>query len=272
MPLGTSFTFVVAVKSRDDVLENNFLASPCFRRPHLHQILIQENFRSAAKAYNDAIDRSSNDLMVFVHQDIILPESWPPQLERALAYLQTDDPNWGVIGSYGETLDDNGRGHVYSTGRGVLGKPSEHPQRIQTLDEIVLILRKSSGLQFDETLPHFHLYGTDICMRAQTIGRKNYAISAFCIHNTHHNLILAPEFYECYWHLKRTWKKHLPIQTTCIRMTRFDVPLYKKRLWEAHLRHIRRKEFAGTRTPDVQRLLAEVDTLLDQRAIVDCSF
>jgi hypothetical protein len=259
-------TFVVAVKSRGEMLENNFLASSCLSKPHPHEILVQENYPSASKAYNDAIDKSSNDLIVFLHQDMILPESWLSDLERALAFLEADDPQWGVIGCYGETRDDYGRGYVYSSGLGILGKPFERPAQIQTLDEIVLILRKSSGLRFDETLPHFHMYGTDICMRAEEMGRKNYAISAFCVHNTQPGLILADEFYECYWHVKKVWKHRLPIQTTCIRVTRFDTVMYKKRLGEMYLRYIRWKEFGGSRATDVQKLLKEVDILLQQES------
>ena len=258
-------TFVVAVKSQGEVLEDNFLASPCFRKPHPHQILIQENFPSASKAYNEAIDRSKNDLIVFAHQDLILPESWLPQLERALDYLEVDDPHWGVVGCYGETLDDNGRGHVYSS-ESIVGRSFERPTPVQTLDEIVLILRKSSGLRFDDSLPHFHMYGADICMRAEQMGKKNYAISAFCVHNHEQYLTLAEEFYKCYWHVKRAWKKQLPIQTTCIRMTRFDIPMYRRRLEEIYLRYVRRKESRGTRRRDVPRLLKEVDAMLQHRS------
>jgi hypothetical protein len=254
MPLGR-ITFVVAVRSRGEVLENNLLASPCFRVSNDHQILVQENFRSAAKAYNDAIDKSVNDLIVFCHQDIFLPESWLPDLRHALACLETDDPGWGVLGSYGETRDDNGRGYVYSSGIGIMGKPFEHPAPIQTLDEIVLILRKSSGLRFDESLPHFHLYGTDICLRAAKRGMKSYAISAFCIHNTCQNLVLAPEFYECCRHIKKVWKDSLPIRATCMTITRFNLPLYRKRIQETYQRYIRRREIGGTRVSDVRRLL-----------------
>jgi hypothetical protein len=218
-------------------------------------------------AFNDAIDKSKNDLIVFIHQDMILPENWLSDLELGLTFLTADDPQWGVVGCYGETLDDNGRGYVYSSGLGILGKPFERPARIQTLDEIVLILRKSSGLRFDESLPHFHMYGTDICMRAEENGRKNYAISAFCIHNTQPGLILADEFYECYWHVKRTWKHRLPIQTTCIRITRFNVAMYTRRLREVYLLYIRWKEFGGSRARDVPGLLKEVDCLLQQRSI-----
>lgn len=256
-----SITFVAAVNSRE-ILENNLLASPCFRKPHPYQILIQEGYSSASKAYNDAIDKSQNDLIVFVHQDIVLPEQWISDLQRALECLDQDDPEWGVIGSYGETLNDRGRGYVYSSGRGIIGKPFERPARIQTLDEIVLIIRKSSGLRFDNTLPHFHFYGADICMTAEQMGKKNYAISAFCVHNTQQNWVLGPEFYQCYRHIKRKWRKSLPIQTTCTRVTRFDRPMYRRRLGEIYLKYFRRSGFVGNRARDVQKLLGEVDTLL----------
>src|ERR1017187_10540431 len=134
MPVMHPLTFVVATNNRK-VLEHNLLQSCCLHGAHPHQILIQEGFKSASMAYNDAIERSSNDLIIFVHQDIIFPETWLSDLERALNHLDRDDPEWGVIGSYGATLHDNGRGYIYSTGLGVMGKPFEHPARVQTLDE-----------------------------------------------------------------------------------------------------------------------------------------
>jgi len=260
-------TFVAAVNNRE-ILENNLLASPCLRRPHSHQILIQEGYASAAKAYNDAIEKSENELIVFMHQDVILAEQWLSDLQRALACLQEDDPDWGVIGSYGETLNDNGRGYIYSSGLGIMGRPFERPAQVQTLDEIVLILRKSSGLRFDESLPHFHMYGVDICMAAEEAGRKNYAISAFCVHNTNPSLTLGSDFYECYRHVKRRWKERLPIQTTCVRITRYDRYMYRRRLGEMYVRFINRKDFGARRAVNVQQLLREVDRMLTQKRFV----
>jgi hypothetical protein len=250
-------TFVVAVNTRE-ILDANFLASPCLQGPHAHQIIIQENFSSAAKAYNDAIDKSLNDLIVFCHADVFLPENWISKLEQALNYLAVHDPKWGVLGCGGMNPDGTGWGHIYSTGLGVTGEPFEKPGLVQTLDEIVLILRKSSGLRFDDTLPNFHMYGTDICLRAAKIGMKSYTIDAFLIHNTHQNLILAKEFYESASHIKRVWKDALPIQTTCIRLTRFNIPLYRRKLHEIYLRYIRRKEFDATRVKDVLRLHKQI--------------
>src|SRR3984957_6934381 len=223
----TAITFVVAVNNKD-ILESNFLASPCLLAPHPHQIIVQENFRCAAAAYNDAIEKSVNDLIVFCHQDMFFPSPWISELQRTLECLTTRDPSWGVLGCCGITSDEQLRGYVYSSGEGIIGGPSE-PAEIQTLDEIVLILRKSSGLRFDPDLPHFHLYGTDICLRAAKLGMRNYAVSVLCIHNTYQGFNLPREFFECCWHVKRVWREFLPIQTTCIRITRFNIPIYVRR-------------------------------------------
>lgn len=261
-------TFVVAVNNRD-VLKNNLLASPCLRKPYCHQLLIQEGFSSAAKAYNNAIDRSQNDLMVFVHQDIILPEQWLNQLEDALQSLEEKDPTWGVLGSYGETQSQGGRGYVYQSGPGIIGVPLEHPAPVQTLDEIVLILRKSSQLRFDESMPHFHLYGTDICLRAAQSGRTNYAIPAFCIHNSSQGSILPKEFYECYWRVRRAWSSHLPIQASCIRITKMNLAMCKRRLYEIYLRYRHPQASKGSRVQDVRQLVQEAD-LIRQEATSNC--
>ena len=254
MPKKPPITFVVAVNNRE-VFEHNFLASPCLRLSGDNQILVQENFNSAAKAYNDAIDRAANDLIVFCHQDIVLPEGWLSELNRAFDDLEVTDPQWGVLGSYGKTQDGRGWGYVYSSGRDVIGEPLQQPVPVQTLDEIVLVLRKSSGLRFDDSLPHFHFYGADICLRAARSGMRSYAVSTFCIHNTHQTLVLPREFYECCKHIKQVWKDYLPIQTTCVRITKFNFQVYSRRLREFYLRHIRRKEYGGTRVQDPLSLL-----------------
>lgn len=262
-------TFVVAVSSsgnwssqktgapKRDILEKNFLASPCLLGPHPHQIILQEDFSCAGKAYNDAIDKSVNELIVFCHQDMFFPEPWISQLQDIVARLNTQDINWGVLGCCGATPDGQVHGLIYSTGIGIIGVASE-PTEVQTLDEIVVILRKSSGLRFDEGLPHFHLYGADICLRAAVQGMKSYAISAFCLHNTYANFNLSKEFYECCRYMKRVWRKSLPVQTPCIRITSSNIPIYLRRLKQIYFKHIRRKEHEVLRSGDVTQVFEEL--------------
>ena len=227
-------TFAIAVNDRN-VLRNNLLSSPCFGSSHTHEILEQVGFTSAAVAYNRALELASNDLVVFAHQDLFLPQHWLTQLERSLEYLERFDPEWGVLGCWGAKSTGELVGHIYSTGLGVIGQPFERPVSVQALDEIVLIMRKSSGLRFDANLPHFHFYGTDICLSAKGAGRESYAISAFCVHNTRQLLVLPKEFYSAYDYIRSARWKNLPIRTTCIEISRLNLGLYFRKLNDIRL-------------------------------------
>jgi len=224
-------TFVTAVNNRA-ILEANLLASPGLRENHAHELLIQEGYPSAAKAYNPAIARSANDLMVFLHQDIYLPAGWMERLHSWISQLDRQDPAWGVAGCWGTTQGGAGFGHVYSPGVGVLGTCFDDPQPVQALDEIVLIMRRSRGLRFDQGLEHFHFYGADLCLTAHSRGLRSYAISAFCVHNSNYQLVLPREFYTAYRYFKRKWRAELPVQTPCLRVSRFDRELRGRRMRE----------------------------------------
>ncbi len=187
-------TFCVATNN-PEVLAANFLSSPFLAAPNEHQVLLQRNFASAGRAYNDAIGASANDLIVFAHQDVYFPAGWVAQLRRAISQLDESDPNWGVLGCWGMTQNGEYRGHICSATQSVHGRPFGRPAQVQTLDELVLILKKSSGLRFDDNLAHFHLYGADICMTAAQRRLNSYAICAPCIHNSEQGEILPSEYY-----------------------------------------------------------------------------
>jgi hypothetical protein len=251
-------TLVVSVNDRE-ILNQNLTISPMLQAPCAHELLVQEGFKSAAKAYNDAIDRSKNDILVFVHQDMIFPANWFSDLKQSIELLDRSDPHWGVLGCYGRTQDCQDRGYVYSPDMGTIGQPLSRPEAVQTLDEIVLVMRKSSGLRFDDTLPHFHFYGADLCLSAADHNMKCYAISAFCIHNTQYNLTLPKEFYKCYRHVKRKWGKFLPICTSCITVTRFDKWLRLRRLNEFYRTNILKLKPKVTRVSDGRGLLQALE-------------
>ena len=103
------------------------------------------------------------------------------------------------------------------------------------------------------------MYGSDICMRAQKIGKKSYAISAFASITPYSTSSSPGSFTIVYRHLKRTWREFLPIQTTCVRVTRFDGSMLRRRAQESYLKYIRRKEMAASRVADVKRLLQTVN-------------
>ena len=136
-------SFVIAVND-PPVFRNSFLASPILQHSANKDIVVQEGYTSAALAYNDGMNRAKNDLIVFAHQDVYFPECWLRDLAHALTQLADLDPHWGVLGCFGMTQDRRPFGYLYSTGlAAVLGRPLARPVEVQTLDEIVLIVRRS---------------------------------------------------------------------------------------------------------------------------------
>lgn len=210
----SGISFIVA-SNNNEILEKNFLASGIFIDNHPHQILIQKGFNSAAVAYNDGIEKSKHNIMVFAHQDMYFPKNWDSILLKEIELIEKHDSSWGVIGCYGIDSDGNDLGYVYCNGqKKILGR-KDTPQKIRILDEIVLIFKKTSELKFDHLLPGFHLYGTDICLQSENNYYSNYVISNLALHNTERILFLPPDFMKAIEYIRKTHKKTLPILTPC---------------------------------------------------------
>jgi GT2 family glycosyltransferase len=241
---------VISAVNDEQVLQSCLLNSPGIQSAA--EVLLQRGYESAADAYNDAIKRATTDLLVFVHQDVYLPEGWIDSVSRSLDALSREDPNWGVVGVWG-AVDEftHPVGYLWWTKDYGWEKPFEGGKEVATLDEVVLIFRKSSGLSFDAQLPGFHLYGTDICYEARRRGRKCYAISAFCIHNTSSGGPLPWQFWKCYLFMRRKWREQLPIVTPCTQITSGGWPILKWNL--VYARDVvlgRRKKLARVADPD----------------------
>ena len=114
-------------------------------------------------AYNRALDATTAEMVVFAHHDVYLPRGWDALLQRRLAEVAAIDPNWALFGPFGVALDAAHIGPVWSSSIGlIVGRVPMAPTQVQSYDEMVIVLRRSSGLRFDETLPGWHMYGTDI--------------------------------------------------------------------------------------------------------------
>ncbi|HYA40445.1 MAG TPA: glycosyltransferase [Syntrophobacteraceae bacterium] len=217
-----SLTIVSAVND-EAILKSCLLQSPDLRSGV--DLILQTGFSSAAEAYNDGIRKCKGDIIVFVHQDVYLPEGWVKRLKSAIGVLNDSDPNWGVLGVWG--VQENGKyaGHVYW--QQAAGQHFHGGIEVVTLDELVLIVRASSGLSFDEALAGFHMYGADICLEATQRGMRCYAISAFCIHNAGGYRMLPLQFWRAYFFMRKKWRYRLPVKTTCTEITTSCWPMIR---------------------------------------------
>lgn len=168
--------FVVA-SHNEDVLNKNLKASPIFRMCNL---IVQTGYINIPKAYNEAVIYweyclSSKPIVVYIHHDVYLPETFGPELLKSLKEVPVD---WEVLGVAGALLSDGKkfiRGHILDRGK-EWGGSTSYFNPVDTLDDMLLITR--GNIKFDEQFEQ-DFYGPDIC-----IGRKCYAIKAFCHHNS----------------------------------------------------------------------------------------
>lgn len=170
---------------------------------------------SAAAALNRGLNDAKGNIVVFCHQDVIFPSYWLAKLVDQIPIVERKCKNWGVLGTYGVALNGSYAGHVVD--------PHGHrrqgslPRMVQSLDEHCLIIRKDSGLHFDEGLGGFHFYGADLCLQAMVKGLPNFAIDA-CVQHLSGGKV-DDSFYDLAKKLSGKWRhKKCPlavIQTTC---------------------------------------------------------
>ena len=153
---------------------------------------------SAPEAINAMMDAAKNDLIIISHDDIVFPENWAKNLTLP------DDDNFGILGVWGNALDDGTFvGNLYGP-KGHYFTDRELPVEVQSLDELLTIIRKSSGLRFDESLDSFTLYAVDMCLQAMEQGKKNYAIDACLTHLS--SGVCDPEFYRTLGLIQAKWR------------------------------------------------------------------
>lgn len=221
--------FTVACASNNDaILAANLARSPLFETGvPLH---IERNAPSAAIAYNRALDATTAPVVVFAHHDVYLPRGWETVLAARLAEVEAIDPNWALFGAFGVGLDHSHIGPVWSSSLGqIVGRVPMQPIRVQSFDELLIVLRRASGIRFDDIAPGWHLYGTDIVQTARARGLHAYAGALPTIHNDRHHDALRGDFDACYHFMRHKWRGALPLRSPIVKISRWALPLYRNR-------------------------------------------
>jgi hypothetical protein len=191
---------------------------------------IERNAPSAALAYNRALDATEADIVVFLHHDVYLPEGWDKMLQTRLDELEARHPDWALAGACGVTFAGRVIGPVWSSSLGcIVGDVPMAPEPVGSFDEMLIVLRRSSGLRFDDKQPGWHLYGTDIVCQARAAGKGAYAVGLPCIHNDRFHDALREDFDECFRWMQKRWAEFLPIQTPVTRISRHGLNRIKER-------------------------------------------
>lgn len=241
---------VIAAASHSPAILNANLARSPLIASGAVALHVEADAPSASIAYNRALDATDAPLIVFAHHDVFLPLGWEEVLADRIAEVAALDPDWALIGAYGIGEDYRAVGPVWSSSLGgFAGRVPLAPVKVQSFDELLIVLRRDAGLRFDEGLPGWHLYGTDIVQTARAAGRAAYAPGLPCIHNDRYHGALGPDYSACYRYMQRKWAAVLPIQTPVSKVTRSGL-------------HLIRQNWRDRRaTPILQQMAVGTDTL-----------
>ncbi len=135
----------------------------------------QGNRCDAFEGCNLMLSVARGDFIIICHQDVLLLEDDRRKLDGLLAHLDETDPMWAVCGNAGGVWP--GKWSVRITDPyGADQRAGELPNRVWSLDENFLLVRRSANLALSSDLTGFHMYGTDICIIADMLGRSAYVI------------------------------------------------------------------------------------------------
>ncbi|MDT8857321.1 hypothetical protein RNZ50_20230 [Paracoccaceae bacterium Fryx2] len=218
---------IAAASHSPAILAANLALSPLLGTTPLH---VEADAPSAAIAYNRALDATSAPVIVFAHHDVYLPQGWDALLAARIAEVAAADPDWGLLGAFGIGVDGAHLGPVWSSSLGaIVGRVPLAPTAVQGFDEMLIVLRRASGLRFDEALPGWHMYGTDIAQTARAAGKGAWAVGLPCIHNDRYHETLGADFTECYRFMQRKWAAALPLRTPITKISRHGLHLLRDR-------------------------------------------
>lgn len=157
--------------------------------PHEWLLLDNSNKSNISILYYQAQRVAVNDLLVFLHPDVILPEDWYQNFMQKLDKIEAIDSNWGVLGTAGVPRDWNKSSVSQRVASCITDclttyKTGVDSLPVQALDEALLILRRNSSVEFDPLLPGFDYYGMDIVQTARKAGMVSYLLNIPIRHKT----------------------------------------------------------------------------------------
>ena len=243
-----AMTIICAVNS-EHTLQRDLMASPMVCDDGV-PVFTYRGAKTAGEAYNAGIEATSGEYMIFVHQDVYLPLGWDLDLRRSIQILDDNDVPWAVLGCMGVTRSGVFAGTVWSAGSNrEYDNAIEEPTEVRSLDEVVLVVRRSTGVRFDSALPHFHLYGTDVVLSAARAGYPSFAIHAPVVHNSNQLRGLDEGYRHAFGYMCDKWSDELPVRTPVCMLSSNRLSLLRTHLRLSRRRLARRLRGRGLNGP-----------------------
>ena len=226
---------VISAVDNLEVLDGCLNRSPDIADGSLPLVVVT-GARSMPCAYNSGLAQTQAKICLLAHQDVYFPKGWLDRAVDVLNALTQSHPDWMVAGPYGVSPAGLHVGRVWDvTMKCELGGPGFAPTQVGSFDELLMILRRPDGFRFDEELPHFHLYGTDLVQTAISMGRTAWAVELPVVHKNRPIVSLGGGYLLAYRFARRKWRARLPIYTSVCALTYNPFPLWRARWRRRHV-------------------------------------
>lgn len=180
-----NITIVIPTRKIDDSYVNHIKSS---FNDNGNQIIVYENDNqySLSELYNRGLDESENDIVVFLHDDLIIET---PDVTPKILHLFKKNKEYGIIGLAGTTNLKSGmwwedRSSMYGiVGHEHEGKKyvnfysqerfNEKVKDVVVVDGLFIMVHKQRiKNRFDENFKGFHFYDIPFCFQNFTSGVK----------------------------------------------------------------------------------------------------
>ena len=189
-----------------------------FEEPATEFLYIDNSAGNGFTAYDGLsrlIEAARGEFVLLCHQDLRLIEAGRAALDAQLTALEQRDPVWAVAGNAGGT----GIGRLamrISDPHGEDRRVGSLPERVMSLDENFIVLKRAARVGLSRDLAGFHFYGADLCLAADLMGYSAYVIDFHLRHLSDGRI--SPSFYAARTAFRAKWSRALRprwMQTTC---------------------------------------------------------
>jgi hypothetical protein len=169
----------------------------------------------AYRGINALINAARGRYVILCHQDVRLIDDGLNALDERLRDLDARDPHWALAGNAGGVAP--GRLAIRITDpHGADRRSGDLPQRVMSLDENFIVVKRSARVGCSVDLEGFHFYGADLCLNADVAGHSAWVID-FHLHHLSGGT-KSPDFFELENAFRAKWSRAFRprwMQTTC---------------------------------------------------------
>jgi hypothetical protein len=164
---------------------NSFIASGFDEKTceYLYIDNSEENKFDAFAGINKFLVESKGQYIIICHQDILIQYDNREVLEKRIKEIDKLDPKWAIVSNGGGADIQKIVIRVTETDK-ILKKVGHTPEKVKSVDENFILIKRKANLAVSSDLNGFHLYGTDLCIIAEVLGYTAYVINFNLLHKS----------------------------------------------------------------------------------------